>query len=173
MVGAVAAAARMDGTEPLKVAEAFRMLTDDSFSPGPRPLLIGDGQPEHWIFKEEAGRKRRPAGKGDRWVHTAGKKGSRPLALKPGGPFVVRRRYGSVVLQGSNKPAFRYNSYKLLRPPCEGATELVEDKSSACLWHLMQSHAPRAPASVSIYPWRYVACLPACLPALQGAQRHK
>lgn len=123
----------------LPTEEVLRMLTDPEFEPGPRPLVM-DVQPEQWVFKEMPGRKRRSPGVGDKWVHTAGKKGARSLALHAGGPPVVRRRYGRVVRQQTKEHVFRYNLYTLIYP--EGKTEVgqppQESKTGATLWHIIK-----------------------------------
>jgi|EP01049_Picozoa_sp_SAG25_P003939 hypothetical protein len=138
-------------TTVLPAQEALRMLTDSNFQPGVRPLLMSEHS-QQWIFKEEAGRKRRSPGAGDKWVHTAGKKGARALPLQVGGPLVVRRRYGRIVRQNTKQSIFRYNLYTLLDPDwkaVDGQTP-PERKDAPTLWHVIRlsSRPVRPPDSL-------------------------
>ena len=82
------------------------------------------------ISEELPDGKRRMKGS-DRWKYTGGVKGARHLSLGRG-PYAVRRRYGSIVRNSEQAPAFRFQSYRLIN------SETNEDvRNCACVWHVV------------------------------------
>jgi hypothetical protein len=68
----------------------------------------------------------------DRWKYTGGvNKGARHLSLGSG-PYAVRRRYGSIVRNSEQAPAFRFQSYRLIN--LETSEEV---RNCACVWHVV------------------------------------
>lgn len=131
--------------KPLPSEIAYRMLTDDGYQPGARPLSF-DGLDGRWVFKEDvcnrlsSGRSRVDK-KADRWHNSGGVRGARDMPTeKP----LVRRRYGSVSRAGTI--LWRFHEYSLVERVDDDAEEdgyrMVEDRSTV-VFHVMPKRAGR------------------------------
>jgi hypothetical protein len=131
--------------KPLPSEIAYRMLTDDGYMPGARPLSF-DGLDGRWVFKEDM-RDRLPNArnkndkKADRWHNSGGVRGARDM---PTEAPIVRRRYGSVSRAGTI--LWRFHEYSLVKR-VDDATEadgyrLDEDRSTV-VFHVMPKRSGR------------------------------
>lgn len=131
--------------KPLPSEIAYRMLTDDGYQPGARPLSF-DGLDGRWVFKEES-RDRGPNAryqidqKADRWHNSGGVRGARDM---PTERPLVRRRYGSVSRGGTI--LWRFHEYSVVKriedPDSEGGYRLDEDRSTT-VFHVMPKRTGR------------------------------
>ena len=132
--------------KPLPSEIAYRMLTDDGYQPGARPLCF-DGLDGRWVFKED-NRNRGPNArhrvdkKADRWHNSGGVRGARDM---PTERPLVRRRYGSVSRAGTI--LWRFHEYSLVKRVEDASEEdgyrLDEDRSTV-VFHVMPKWAGRA-----------------------------
>lgn len=130
--------------KPLPSEIAYRMLTDDSYQPGGRPLNF-DGLDGRWVFKEDSrdrGTTRNNADKkADRWHNSGGVRGARDM---PTECPVVRRRYGSVSRAGTIM--WRFHEYSLVTrvedPTEEDGYRFDEDRSTT-VFHVMPKRTGR------------------------------
>lgn len=131
--------------KPLPSEIAYRMLTDDGYQPGARPLSF-DGLDGRWVFKEDVCN-RAPNGrsrvdkKADRWHNSGGVRGARDMPTeKP----LVRRRYGSVSRAGTI--LWRFHEYSLVKRVADAAEEdgyrMDEDRSTV-VFHVMPKRSGR------------------------------
>jgi len=131
--------------KPLPSEIAYRMLTDDGYQPGARPLSF-DGLDGRWVFKEDS-RDRGPNArhkidkKADRWHNSGGVRGARDM---PTERPLVRRRYGSVSRGGTI--LWRFHEYSLVKqvedPASEDGYRVDEDRSTT-VFHVMPKRAGR------------------------------
>lgn len=131
--------------KPLPSEIAHRMLTDDGYMPGARPLSF-DGLDGRWVFKEDS-RDRAPNArnkydkKADRWHNSGGVRGARDM---PTEAPVVRRRYGSVSRAGNI--LWRFHEYSVVKrvpdAAAAGGVRLEEDRSTV-VFHVMPKRAGR------------------------------
>jgi hypothetical protein len=131
--------------KPLPSEIAYRMLTDDGYQPGARPLSF-DGLDGRWVFKEDS-RDRGPNArhkidkKADRWHNSGGVRGARDM---PTERPLVRRRYGSVSRGGTI--LWRFHEYSLVKrvedPASEDGYRMDEDRATT-VFHVMPKRAGR------------------------------
>jgi len=131
--------------KPLPSEIAYRMLTDDGYQPGARPLSF-DGLDGRWVFKEDS-RNRAPNGrtrvdkKADRWHNSGGVRGARDM---PTERPLVRRRYGSVSRAGTI--LWRFHEYSLVKkvpdPDAKDGYRMDEDRSTV-VFHVMPKRSGR------------------------------
>jgi len=129
--------------KPLPAEVAARMLRDDSYDPGMRPVIFNaaDGQ---WLFKERC-RGRVPAlravnersnERADRWHNSGGVRGARDMP-KNGTPL-VRRRYGSVAQNGEILWRFHeYSALTVVEDPAAPDGRRIEEDRSTVVFHVM------------------------------------
>lgn len=131
--------------QPLPSEIAYRMLTDDGYQPGARPLSF-DGLDGRWVFKEDSSdrgptARNRVDKKADRWHNSGGVRGARDMPVERP---VVRRRYGSVSRAGTIM--WRFHEYSLVTrvsdPTEEHGYRFDEDRSTT-VFHVMPKRAGR------------------------------
>ena len=125
--------------KPLPAEVAARMLHDDSYDPGPRPVIFNGGQ---WLFKEKS-RVRPPnaravdrSDRADRWHNSGGVRGARDMP-KNATPL-VRRRYGSVAQHGQILYRFHeYSSLAVVQDPTAPGGQRIDEDRSTVVFHVM------------------------------------
>lgn len=131
--------------KPLPAEVAARMLHDDSYAPGVRPVIFNAAGGQ-WLFKEKSRGRAAPHARctahdrsndrADRWHNSGGVRGARDMP-KNATPL-VRRRYGSVAQNG--EILWRFHEYSALTvvPDLDAPNgQRIDEDRSTVVFHVM------------------------------------